>query len=166
MTKLLHLAGLLLSVSSAASVMAADSLTIVQQRAEARGYRVREVWLDPVLQQRWAVLQSVNHPELPLLAELTELSTVGPALAAGGNEVAGLKAPAATATGFQVRSGDRVILWSAEQNVRMQMSAIAEGNAAVGDRIQLRVTGAGVNGETGWRISGIVRGPASVEMER
>ena len=142
--------------------MAADSLATVQQRAEARGYRVREVWIDPILQQRWAVLQSADHPELPLLAELTDSGTnVPPAGSAGGTA-----APALRSTQLVVRSGDRVVLWSADENVRVQMSAVAEAGAAIGDRIQLRVTGAGVNGDTGWRVSGVVRGPGSVEMER
>ncbi len=118
---------------------------------------MREVRWDPVLQQRWAVLQSVAHPELPFLAELTDSGVDVPAAAA---------VPVFKVTELAVRSGDRVVLWSAEQNVRMQMGAIAEGNAAVGDRISLRVTGAGVNGDSGWRVSGIVRGPGSVEMER
>jgi flagella basal body P-ring formation protein FlgA len=65
-----------------------------------------------------------------------------------------------------IHSGDAVTLWSDEKNLRMQLAAIAEGNAAVGERVQLRVTGAGVYGNTGWRVAGIVRGPGSVEMEQ
>jgi hypothetical protein len=164
MKRLLQLAGLMAGFfagSWAVDMQAAEPLAVVQQRAETRGYRVREVRWDPVLQQRWAVLQSVAHPELPLLSELTDSGVDVPAAAGLVNG-----APVFKVTELAVRSGDRVILWSAEQNVRMQMGAIAEGNAAVGDRISLRVTGAGVNGDSGWRVSGIVRGPGSVEMER
>lgn len=157
--QLAWLLGGLLTVSSA---YAAESLATVQQRAESRGYRVREVRWDPVLQQRWAVLESVANPQLPLLAELTDSGEDLPASAAAAGNIA----PTFKVTEPAVRSGERVILWSAEQNVRMQMGAIAEGNAAVGQQIQVRVTGAGVNGDAGWRATGTVRGPGSVEIER
>ena len=165
MRRFVQLAGLLAGFfagSWAVGVQAAQPLAVVQQRAETRGYRIREIRWDPVLQQRWAILQNAAHPELPLLAELTDAGADVPA----SDAPVGSRAPVFKVTELAVRSGDRVILWSAEQNVRMQMGAVAEGNAAVGDRIQLRVTGAGVNGDSGWRVSGIVRGPGSVEMER
>ena len=151
----------LLSVSEARVVRAAEPLAMVQQRAETRGYRVRELRWDPILQQRWAVLQNVAHPELPLIAELTDAGvSVNGTAAPGANA-----APVFKVTELAVRSGDRVVLWSSERNMRVEMGAVAEGNAAVGDRVSLRVTGAGVNGDSGWRASGIVRGPGSVEME-
>jgi hypothetical protein len=141
-----------------------DSIDAIAQRAEARGYRVRGVRWDPVLQQRWVVLESIAHPERPAVAELTGDATPAPASTAAAlvatNQTAFLK-PSEMA----VRSGDRVVLWSAEPNMRMQMGAVAEANAAVGDRIALRVTGAGINGDTGWRAYGVVRGPGSVELE-
>jgi hypothetical protein len=167
MKKVLQIAGLLAGFfagSWAVNLRAAEPLSVVQQRAETRGYRVREVRWDPVLQQRWAVLQNVAHPELPLMAELTDAGLAAPPAsapvvnAAPGYSV--VKVPE-----LAVRYGDRVVLWSSDPNVRMQMGAIAEGSAAVGGRIQLRVTGAGVNGDSGWLASGIVRGPGSVEME-
>lgn len=152
------LAGIML----ANSAWAVGPLATVQQRAEMRGYRVREVRWDPVLHQRWAVLESVAHPELPLLSEPAESGADGPAeVTTAVNGV-----PVFKVAELAVRPGDRVILWGSEKNMRMQMGAIAEGNGTVGDRIQLRVTGAGVNGDTGWRVSGIVRGPGSVELER
>jgi hypothetical protein len=164
MKRVLQIAGLLAGFfagSWAVNARAAEPLALVQHRAETRGYRVREVRWDPVLQQHWAVLQSVAHPELPLVAELTDAGLSGPAASAPlVNAVPAFKAPE-----LAVRYGDRVVLWSSEQNVRMQMGAIAEGSAAIGGRIQLRVTGAGANGDSGWLASGIVRGPGSVEME-
>lgn len=156
-----QLAWLFGGLLAASSAYAAESLATVRQRAESRGYRVREVRWDPVLQQRWAVLESVANPQLPLLAELTDS---GEDLHASAAAVS--IAPTFKVTEPAVRSGERVILWSAEQNVRMQMGAIAEGNAAVGQQIQVRVTGAGVNGDAGWRATGTVRGPGSVEIER
>jgi hypothetical protein len=138
-----------------------ETLATVTQRAEARGLRLREVRWDAVLQQRWAVLEDVAHPGRPLIAELTNAG-LG---ASGTTEVDVHQIAALQTVEVAVHYGDRVVLWSAQQNVRMQMAAVAEGDAAVGSRVQLRVTGAGVNGDMGWRVTGIVRGLGSVEME-
>lgn len=153
-----------IAVGWAGEIKAVDSvsLTDVKQRAEARGYRVLEVRWDPVLRQRWAVLESVAHPERPLVAERTDAEVSAPAVPVTGPN----QAPAVKVRELAVRSGDRVILWSDERNVRMQMAATAEGDASVGDRIELLVTGAGEYGDGGWRVTGVVRGPGSVEMER
>jgi hypothetical protein len=168
MKRVLQIAGLLAGFfagSWAVNARAAEPLAVVRQSAEARGYRVREVRWDPVLQQRWAVLENVAHPELPLLAELADS---GAKVSPGGSPAPRPVPvfPVFKVTQLAVRSGDRVALWSSEENVRMEMSAVAEGNAAVGDRIQLRVVGAGLNGDAGWRVSGIVRAAGSVEWER
>jgi hypothetical protein len=141
-----------------------DSVDAIAQRAESRGYRVRGVRWDPVLQQRWVVLENIAHPERPLFAELT--GDGGPAPGAtSATLVAANQTLFLKPSDVAVRSGDRVLLWSAEPNMRMQMGAVAEASAAVGDRIPLRVTGAGLNGDAGWRVFGVVRAPGSVELE-
>ncbi len=165
MKRVLRIAGLLAGFFAgdwAVNVRAAEPLAVVEQKAEMRGYRVREVRWDPVLQKQWAVLENVAHPELPRLAELTDAD--GSGLAVRPVATAAVY-PVFKAAELAVRYGDQVVLWSSDSNVRLQMGAIAEGSAAVGERISLRVTGAGVNGDSGWRASGIVRGPGSVEME-
>lgn len=146
----------------------AVALETLRQRAERRGYRLLEVRWDPVLRRRWAILQSLAHPERPPVAELTDLMTQAGVEAPHGGGVPStvFASSPARQTELPVRSGERVTLWSSEDNVRMQMEAVAEGSGGVGDRIQLRVTGAGVNGESGWRVQGTIRGPGSVEMER
>ncbi len=140
-----------------------DSIDAIAQRAESRGYRVRGVRWDPVLQQRWVVLENIAHPERPLFAELTgdaaQPQTASATLVTA-NQTAFMRP-----SDLAVRSGDRVLLWSAEANMRMQMGAVAEASAAVGERIALRVTGAGLNGDSGWRVFGVVRGPGNVELE-
>jgi hypothetical protein len=148
-----------------------------QVSAQSRGYRLRGYQWDPILGQRWAVLEGAGHPDWPLLAQLAPEFAPAPTLS---SQVALSAAPAAAPAGVPARalappplklaaptihSGDSVTAWSDERNVRMQLSAVAEGNAGIGERIQLRVTGAGVNGNTGWRVTGIVRGPGSVEIE-
>ncbi len=140
-----------------------------QVSAQSRGYRLRGYQWDPILGQRWAVLEGAGHPDWPLLAELAPESVplTGPpsqTVPAAGASRAAAPLPPKLAVPV-VRSGDPVTLWSVDSNVRMQLSAVAEGNAGIGERIQLRVTGAGVNGNTGWRVTGIVRGPGSVEIE-
>lgn len=142
---------------AAGSAQAAERLY-----AAARGYRVIDYRWDAVLLQRWAVLQDAVHPERPLLSERVESSSLDVHVA---SQAAGAAAVVKNAMPV-IRLGDPVTLWSEDGNIRMELGAVSRQNAAVGDRIQLRVTGAGVNGSTGWQATGIVRGPGSVEMER
>lgn len=141
------------------------ALSALRQRAEARGYRVREVRWDPVLRQRWAVLESVAHPERPYLAELTDSSVTEVAAESNRAAEAPHEETIAAVPVMVVHSGDPVTVWRTEANVRMQMAAVADRSAAVGDQLTLRVKGAGVNGEAGFQVTGIVRGPGSVEIE-
>jgi hypothetical protein len=152
-----------LGLSGAAGMAEDASLAAVSQRAELRGYKLREVRWDPVLRQRWAVLESVGHPERPYLAELTEVSPTELAAELARSAAAG--APFRKPAEIVVHNGDRVTLWRAEENVRIQMAAVVQSNAGLGERVQLRVTGAGSNGDQGWLVNGIVRGAGSVEME-
>ncbi len=130
--------------------------------AEARGYRVIDYRWDPVLLQRWAVLQDALHPERPLLSERVETAEAGLRPTATAAAVPAATRPAAPV----VHAGDLITLWSEDGNVRLQLGAVAQQNAALGERVQMRVTGAGVNGSTGWQAAGVVRGPGSVEMDR
>ncbi len=168
MRYLLQLAGVmaLLAGSSCAAQRARDaSLDALRARAEDRGYRVREVRWDPVLRQRWAVLESVDHPERPYRAELTETSAAQVEAESQRAAEALSGSTLTPAAAMVIHAGDQVTVWRSEPNLRMQMAAVADGNAAVGDRVTLRVKGAGVNGEAGFPVTGIVRGPGSVEME-
>ena len=131
--------------------------------AELRGYRLRGYRWDAVLEQRWAVFEDAAHPERPLLSEPDPGGRPAPEPAAAS--AATEAAPVMRPTDPVVHSGDTVTLWKIEGNVRIQLAGTAEGNAAVGGHIQLRVTGAGVFGGTGWRVAGVVRGPGNVEME-
>jgi len=146
-------------------------LAVVRSRA---GLRVREVRWDAVLGRSWAVLEDVDHPEWPLWAELTEpigRSATGDSrssehAAASGAGAGPSSSPQPVIPPPQVvHYGDRVTLWRNERNVRIQMNATAEGSGAVGEELKLRVIGTGVNGDAGWRVTGIVRGPGNVEME-
>jgi hypothetical protein len=127
--------------------------------------RLREIRWDAVLKQNWAVLEDVEHPEYPLWSE--RMDTVGPVQVVDGTAV--VAKPAETVSPPKpyvalVHYGDRVRLWRTEKNVRIEMSAIAEGSAAAGEEVKLRIPSSGVNGDTGWRVVGVVHGPGDVEM--
>ncbi|MBS1821216.1 MAG: flagella basal body P-ring formation protein FlgA [Acidobacteria bacterium] len=129
------------------------------QQGGMHGYRVANLRWDPFLQQQWAIVVSCAHPELPPLT----LRVPGQS-----NRYTGpmkFSSPA-------VRNGDRVRLWSQDSVIRVEMAGLAEGNAAVGDRIRIRVThplALGGDGPDAYSYSqilfGIVRGPHNVEME-
>jgi hypothetical protein len=146
---------LLLALPAGAAERSVPPLSV-----ESRGYRVREYRWDSVLRQRWAVLEDSAHPERPYRSELADSSpTALPTASASPVQPAVYTPPV-----FVVRTGDTVTLWSEERNLRMQLAAVAESNAAIGDRIQLRVKGIGANGD--WHATGLVRASGDVEMER
>jgi hypothetical protein len=130
---------------------------------QLRGYQLRGYRWDAVLGRRWAVFEDAGHPERPLVSEIDPNGAAGDV--APGPAKAAAAVPVLQVAVLVVRSGDVVTLWQDDGNVRMQLAAVVEGNGALGQRVQLRVTGAGIFGNTGWRAEGIVRGPGSVEME-
>ena len=140
-------------------------LAAIMARAQLRGMRLREVRWDAVLKQNWAVLEDVQHPEYPLWSE--PMDTVGPVEVVDGAAVVARSAenvlPPKPYLAL-VHYGDRVRLWKTESNVRIEMSAVAEGSAAAGEEVKLRIPSSGVDGDTGWRVVGVVHGPGDVEM--
>jgi len=191
------------------------SIAALRHSAASRGYVVRDIRWDPVLQRTWAIFESATHPDRPALAVLTQLTDAelaterasieasvgkvvefqgrpaGPSpievpsakLQAGWSAMQGAPtdgsllsiarvAPGMVATMPQVpvvHSGDRVVLWGEEKNLRLQLNAVVEENGAVGDRVRLHL--AGRSGDqwggdpTSRPIRGVVRGPGEVEME-
>jgi hypothetical protein len=139
-------------------------LSSIIARAQLRGMRLREIRWDAVLHQSWAVLEDVDHPERPLWAELADLAGSEPVAASSfaGRSPESVPKPSVAV----IHYGDRVRLWRNESSVRIEMSAIAEGSAAVGDEVTLRLPGSGISGDTGWRVTGVVRGPGDVEMDQ
>jgi hypothetical protein len=142
---------------SLAEVSAAQRATLT-----ARGWVLREVHWDPILRHAWEVFADPAHPERPTIAVL-----------AGGAEqerargVAEAHVRAVAAAVPVVRIGDRVVLWSTEQNLRLQLAAVAEQNGAIGDHIRLSIPGAAWEGGSAGSeaVHGVVRGVADVEME-
>jgi hypothetical protein len=141
--------------------------------AVPKGYRVREVRWDPVLQRSWAVLESVDHPERPTMAVLPEMqgragmgvrvgAASGLSTDSGGRSVVVTTAPPV----LVVHAGDQVLLRSEDANLRLQLTAVAEENGGVGDRVRVRLLGGSFDEQGAKRVTGIVRGPGEVEMDQ
>lgn len=148
---------------------ASASLVSIQAQAQLRGMRVRTVRWDGVLQQNWAVLENVEHPDRPLWSQLT--APVAPVLEASLSPLSGslrghaLPVVPSPPKPTVIHYGDPVRLWRIERNVRIDMKAIAEASAAIGDEVKLHIPSSGNNGDSGWRVVGVVRGPGEVEMK-
>ena len=131
----------------------------MQPRGNLRSFRVSALRWDPLLQQQWAIVVSCTHPELPPLT----LRVPG-----GGNRRA-----ASMNTALPViRRGDAVRVWSQKPFVRIERNGIAEGDAALGEIVRIRiikplsndVEGTGISNTTE-TLPGIVRGRHEVEIE-
>jgi hypothetical protein len=133
-----------------------------RESLSAQGWVLREVHWDPILRHAWEVFTDPAHPERPTVAVLA--SGARQELARGAAEERSRAAAAAVPV---VRVGDRVVLWSAEKNLRLQLAAVAEENGAIGDHIRLRIPGAvwdnGPNSQQ--PVRGVVRSATDVEME-
>ena len=140
-----------------------DANAAQRESLTAQGWVLRGVHWDPILRHAWEVFVDPAHPERPTAAVLAD----GPRqeLARGAAEererVVAVALPV-------VRVGDRVVLWSTEKNIRLQLAAVAEENSAIGEHIRLRIPGAAwENGPNSQQpVRGIVRSAADVEMEQ
>ena len=127
------------------------------------GYRVIAMRWDPLLQQRWAMVVRCGHPEFPVLAvrfadrreEITKSTSSLP----NGKSTNTTSLPV-------IRAGDRVSLWSADHNLRIDTSGIAENSGSEGDNVRVRLSRIGLDGQTQHIVFGVIRGPREVEMQR
>jgi Chaperone for flagella basal body P-ring formation len=133
-----------------------------QETFAAQGWVLREVHWDPILQHAWEVFADPAHPERPTVAVLA--GGAEQQLARSATEAHSRVIEAAVPV---VHIGDRVVLWSAEKNLRLQLAAVAEENGAIGDHIRLSIPGAAWdNGPSSQQpVRGVVRGVADVEIE-
>jgi hypothetical protein len=128
-----------------------------------QGWVLREVHWDPILRHAWEVFADPVHPERPTVAVL--LSGTEEQFARSAAEAHSRAVAAAVPV---VRVGDRVVLWSAEKNLRLQLAAVAEENGAIGDHIRLIISGAAWEGSSAGgaqAVHGVVRSASDVEME-
>jgi len=125
-----------------------------------RGFRVTALRWDPLLQQQWAIVSSCERPELPSLTLPVP------------EKISRHKGVTKTSLSI-VHSGDVVRVWSQETFVRIEMTGVAEENAALGDRVRIHLLrpptavfeGAdfAANTET---LFGVARGAHEVEIKQ
>jgi hypothetical protein len=133
-----------------------------RESLSAQGWVLREVHWDPILRHAWDVFADPAHPDRPTVA--VQAGRAEQEVARGAAESRSRAVEAAVPA---VRVGDRVVLWSAERNLRLQLAAVAEENGAIGDHIRLSIPGTAWDNGPGSQqpVRGVVRGAADVEME-
>lgn len=114
------------------------------------GYRVTSVRWDQLLRQGWAMVARCGHPEWPEVALQTRVSHL----------VLDVGVP------LVVRAGDTVRLWRRENDLRIEVAAVAEESGGLGKSIRVRLMHAGMEGQPERQMVGVVRGPEDVEMQR
>ncbi len=124
------------------------------------GYRVTSVRWDLVLRQGWAMVVRCGHPGWPEVALPTRVSSQ----ALKSEE--GKTFTGAAGAALMVRAGDRVRLWRREDELRIEVAAVAEESGGVGKNIRVRLVRAGMEGQVERQMVGVVRGPEDVEMQR
>jgi hypothetical protein len=124
------------------------------------GYRVTKIQSDPVLQQKWAMIASCDHPEWPALA----LPANGARLlmVPHGADHFLVEGPENVPV---VRAGEIVRLWKQESLLRIEIFGVSEQSGFLGKTIRVRLLpGNIIDQSTREEISGVVRGRSNVEM--
>ena len=129
------------------------------------GYRVTAFRWDPLLQQRWAIVATCGHPERPAIAvRIPDRSDRVQMLRTERNPAI---AHAPETPLPDVHAGDPVRVWRKEATFQIEISGIAQENAAIGRRILVRVLSSNfADGGQTQTLSGVVRGLRDVEIER
>jgi len=125
------------------------------------GYRVTRIESDRVLGRRWAMIARCDHPEWPVFA----LPTTGASLLASPEETERL-----VTTGLRtapvVRAGDVVRLWRRESFLRIEVAGVSEESGGLGKTIRVRLLHRSTDDQSiPEQFSGVIRGPANVEMQ-
>ena len=128
--------------------------------AEGKGYRVTGISWDPVLRRNRVAVEDCEHPEWPSRSIL---------IAGSGAQdrriPASAQQPAAPAA-VAVRAGEVVRLWRHEDKLRIETTGVAEQNGSVGATVRVRLLRRNTGEPSPEKeITGIVRGPESVEMQ-
>jgi hypothetical protein len=124
-------------------------------------YHILRVQSDRVLGKRWAMMVDSDHPEWPAFALPLQ----------GCEQVAGPQRPQQTSSSNiqappMVHAGDIVRVWRQERFLRLEVAAISEENGRLGQRIRMRLSP--LDGQilaSPEQVSGLVRGPSSVEWQ-
>lgn len=131
------------------------------------GFRLEGVHRDVFSGASWATVKSCQHPERPGVLVLLNAGARG----AGSHEPA---SEAAAARPMVVLAGSRVRLVISDAVSRMEVSAVAQTSAALGDRVRVRLVavsgGGGSDAVQSWGTNerfavGVVKSTNLVEVE-
>ncbi len=129
--------------------------------SELAGYGVHHYVFDATMKQSWAVFEDCEHPERPWKAvprawhDVAGQPAQAPDPGTKPRRVIGL--PPAP---FEIVAGSRIRVWKISGEARIDLGGVALESGAHGALIRVRT--AFRNGEV---LAGVVRGPASVELE-
>jgi hypothetical protein len=130
--------------------------------ADGSGYRVTSIQSDPILEQRWALIASCSHPEWPASA----LPLDGSSSASSSLQIKHAARNIGFAATHLVRAGDVVRLWKQEDLLRIEVAGVSEESGDLGDAVRVRLLHRNAEDQsTQAQFSGIIRGPADVEMQ-
>ena len=125
---------------------------------ENTGFRLEDLRRDRMLNKRWAMVRSCDHPERPLIAvELGE----------AGESVGTTRQTAAVAYAAQVvQAGARVRVRGSDAGLRFETTGVAESNGTVGQAIGVRLDNAvGGDGSAVRVLKATVRSADLLEWE-
>jgi hypothetical protein len=126
------------------------------------GFRLEELRRDRMLNKRWAIVRSCDHPERPAMTVAMGLDDASQPVATQASEP--LQAPSYTAP--VVRAGATVRLVGGNGNLHLEMTGVAQSNGALGQQIQVRLVSLTTNNEAAARIlTGTVRSAGVLEWE-
>ncbi len=130
--------------------------------AESGGFRLEDMRRDRMLNKRWAIVRSCDHPERPATTVAMGAEETPQAAVAQAKEP--VKAPAYAAP--VVRAGSTVRLVGNDGNLRFETMGVAQTNGALGQQIQVRLVSATTNNDAAARVlTGTVRSAELLEWE-
>lgn len=113
---------------------------------------------DPILGKRWAMMVDTDHPEWPAFA----LPLQGCDTPARPQQIS----PSNIQASPMVHAGQIVRLWRQESFLHIEVAAISEENGRLGQRIRVRLSQMDPQSSASpEQITGLVRGPANVELQ-
>jgi hypothetical protein len=157
--------------TAAGAVRAYETGMATDRAAELAGYRVTGVRRDAILGRTWASVGRCEHPEWPEVSVPTTAKAqaiVAPMELASTSQTERPQmaaSPQGRPGERLVKPGETVRLWRSETNVRVELTAVCDESGGIGDKVRVHVTSRLEDGVVVRYLSGLVRGPADVEME-
>jgi hypothetical protein len=147
--------------SAESAIEAIRPAGVLPTALERGGYRVAGIQSDPVLGKSWAMIVRCDHTEWPALAVQISRSDTGATATTGHTSVTD---PHVVPV---VHVGDVVRLWKQEDLLRIEVAGVSEESGGLGKIIRVRLLHRDAGDQaTQEQLSGIVRGPSNVEMQR